>query len=160
MPHKQGDDGRNVVCNEMNKPFTDYALDDKAMEKWAVVEKLRDDVNAVLEAARAQKKIGKALEAHVALHAADSETASVLMQVAGLNLAELFIVSNVSVADEKSKENAVTGSGTNFPGLVIEVTEAPGTKCPRCWMHSEQADAEGLCPRCAEVMKSLVDVEL
>ena len=88
MPHRAGDDGRNVVFNEMNKPFTDYALDDKAMEKWAVVEKLRDDVNAVLEAARAQKKIGKALEAHVALHAADSETASVLMQ---LSLIHIFL---------------------------------------------------------------------
>ena len=71
MPHRSGDDGRNVVFNDMNKPFTDYALDETAMEKWSAVEKLRDDVNAVLEAARAEKKIGKALEAHVALHAGD-----------------------------------------------------------------------------------------
>ena len=52
MPHRSGDDGRNVVFNDMNKPFTDYALDETAMEKWSAVEKLRDDVNAVLEAAR------------------------------------------------------------------------------------------------------------
>ena len=35
----------------------------------------------------------------------------------------------------------------------ISVSEAPGTKCPRCWMHSTEADSEtGLCPRCARVL--------
>ena len=31
MPHRQGDDGRNVVLNEMNKPFAAYALSDEAL---------------------------------------------------------------------------------------------------------------------------------
>ena len=65
MTHRSGDDGRNVLLNEMNRPYADYALNDKAMEKWDTIIRLRDDVNAVLEAARADKKIGKALEAHV-----------------------------------------------------------------------------------------------
>ena len=117
-------------------------------------------MNGVLELARADKRIGKSLEAHVTLSALDAPAAEALKAIAGMNLAELFIVSNVSVASEKSKENAVTGSGLNFPGMVVEVTEAPGTKCPRCWMHSEQADAEGLCPRCAAVMKNFVETEL
>lgn len=160
MPHHDGDDGRNVLLNQMSKPYADYALSDTEMAVWETALRVRSDVNGVLETARADKRIGKSLEAHVTLSALDAPAAEALKAVRGMNLAELFIVSNVSVADEKSKENAVTGSGTNFPGLVIEVTEAPGTKCPRCWMHSEQADAEGLCPRCAEVMKSLVDVEL
>ena len=55
MAHRSSDDSRNVVFNDMNQPFTDYALPEDAMEKWALVEKLRDDVNAVLETARAQK---------------------------------------------------------------------------------------------------------
>ena len=114
----------------------------------------------MLERARADKRIGKSLEAHVTLSALDAPAAEALKAVREMNLAELFIVSNVSVADERARENAVTGSGTNFPGLTIEVTEAPGTKCPRCWMHSEQANEEGLCPRCAEVMKNFVETEL
>ena len=36
--------------------------------------------------------------------------------------------------------------------------EAAGTKCPRCWKHSTAANAEGLCPRCAEVMRSFPDL--
>ena len=160
MPHRDGDDPRNVLLNLMVKPYEGYALSAEQMAVWDTAIRVRSDVNGILELARGDKRIGKSLEAHVTLSALDAPAAEALKAVRGMNLAELFIVSNVSIADEKSKENAVTGSGTNFPGLVIEVTEAPGTKCPRCWMHSEQADAEGLCPRCAEVMKSLVDVEL
>ena len=47
----------------------------------------------------------------------------------------------------------------NFPQLTVGVSEAKGTKCPRCWMHSVNANAEGLCPRCAAVIANM-DVEL
>ena len=160
MPHRAEDDARNVLLNVMSKPYADYALSAEKMAVWDTAIRVRSDVNGVLERARADKRIGKSLEAHVTLSALDAPAAEALKAVREMNLAELFIVSNVSVADERARENAVTGSGTNFPGLTIEVTEAPGTKCPRCWMHSEQANEEGLCPRCAEVMKNFVETEL
>ena len=160
MPHRAEDDARNVLLNVMSKPYADYALSAEQMAVWDTAIRVRSDVNGVLERARADKRIGKSLEAHVTLSALDAPAAEALKAVREMNLAELFIVSNVSVADERARENAVTGSGTNFPGLTIEVTEAPGTKCPRCWMHSEQANEEGLCPRCAEVMKNFVETEL
>jgi isoleucyl-tRNA synthetase len=56
------------------------------------------------------------------------------------------------------KEGAEVGTGVNYPNLTIGVSEAKGTKCPRCWMHSQQANAEGLCPRCAAVVAKM-DVE-
>ena len=69
-------------------------------------------------------------------------------------------MSDVKLAAAKTgAADAVVGSGNAFPGLTIEVLNAPGTKCPRCWMHSLEANEEGLCPRCATVMKTL-DVEL
>ena len=159
MPHRSSDDARNVVFNDMNKPFTDYALDEKAMEKWSTVEKLRDDVNVVLEAARAEKKIGKALEAHVALHAGDDAASAALVQVMGLNLAELFIVSDCQVSNGSPDTASTVGKGTNFPGLTVEVSEAKGAKCARCWMHSPtvgaDADHPTLCARCAAVVRTL-----
>ena len=159
MPHRSSDDARNVVFNDMNKPFTDYALDEKAMEKWSTVEKLRDDVNVVLEAARAEKKIGKALEAHVALHAGDDAASAALVQVMGLNLAELFIVSDCQVSNGSPDTASTVGKGTNFPGLTVEVSEAKGAKCARCWMHSPtvgaDADHPTLCARCAAVVRNL-----
>ncbi|MEI3099791.1 MAG: class I tRNA ligase family protein [Oscillospiraceae bacterium] len=48
MPHRGSDDARNVVLNEMNKPFTEYALDDAEMAKWDALISVRNDVNGVL----------------------------------------------------------------------------------------------------------------
>ena len=154
MPHRTADDGRNVLLNEMEKPFAEYALDEAAMEKWDVLFQLRGDVNVALEAARNEKRIGKALEAHVTLATSDETAKAALEAVSHLELAPLLLVSSVEVAD------AAEGvSGAAFPGLTVAVSEARGTKCPRCWMHSTEADAEGLCPRCAAVMKT-IEVEL
>ena len=153
MPHLASDDKRNVLLNQMPESFDAYALDDAAMEKWATVMKLRSDVNGVLEKARADKRIGKALEAHVSLCGADELKAA----CDGLNLAEICIVSSVSW--ETAPEGAEVAQGVNFPALTVGVSEAKGEKCPRCWMHSEQANADGLCPRCAAVISKL-DIEL
>ncbi|WP_312942038.1 isoleucine--tRNA ligase [Oscillibacter sp.] len=159
MTHRAGDDGRNVLLNEMNKPFADYALGEKAMERWETVVRLRDDVNAVLETARADKKIGKALEAHVSLHADDDAAAQALMATVGVSLAEVFIVSDCNITTAEPSAEATVGKGTNFPGLTVEVGRAPGAKCERCWMQSakvgENPDHPTLCPRCAEVVSKL-----
>ncbi len=154
MPHRDGDDVRNILLNQMPENFDAYALDADAMAKWDILVKMRQDVNGILEKARADKRIGKALEAHVSLC---TEDASLKAACEGQNLAELFIVSSCEWTDHE--EGAEIGSGENFPQLSIGVTEAKGAKCPRCWMHSLQANEEGLCPRCAAVVSKL-DIEL
>lgn len=156
MPHRDSDDGRNVVLNCMNKPFTEYALSDEALARWDALISVRDDVNGVLEAARGSKRIGKSLEAAVTLHVGKDAKEQV-DNISGMNLAELFIVSKCLITEDgELPAEAVTGQGVKNPGLSVAVVEAPGTKCPRCWMHSEQADPEtGLCPRCAAVVAKL-----
>jgi isoleucyl-tRNA synthetase len=136
----------------MPADFSAYVLDDAAMAKWATVMKLRQDVNGVLELARADKRIGKALEAHVSL-SGDAELAAACE---GLNLAEICIVSSCDW--EAAPKGALTGNGTNFPGLTVGVVEARGAKCPRCWMHSDSQNEDGLCARCAAVISEL-DIE-
>ena len=121
---------------------------------FEVIMKLRQDVNGVLEKARKDGRIGKALEAHVTLSTADE---ALMAACHGLNLAEVCIVSAVDWA--KPEEGAEVGTGVNLPQLTIGVSEAKGEKCPRCWMHSLNANAEGLCPRCAGVI-SKMDIEL
>ncbi len=166
MPHRKGDDTRNILFNDMNQPFTAYALDADTMAKWDTLIRVREDVNGVLEQARGEKRIGKALEAQVSLQASESacrdgsqpsaaalaDAAAALDAISGLDLAELFIVSAVSPA---ASGDGITAQGSNYPGLTITVSEAAGEKCPRCWMHSTQANAEGLCPRCARVVSQL-----
>ena len=154
MPHRSGDDARNVLLNQMPTSFEAYKLDDAAMARWDVVMKLRQDVNGVLEKARADKRIGKALEAHVTLQTADKDLKKACE---GVNLAEVCIVSDCAWA--QPEEGAEVGAGVNYPQLTVGVSEAKGTKCPRCWMHSLNANAEGLCPRCAAVVAKL-DIEM
>ena len=158
MPHRREDDARNILFNDMNQPFTDYALDAGTMAKWDTLIKVREDVNGVLEQARADKRIGKALEAQVRLLAQDEAAKAALNAIRRLDLAELFIVSGVTGGTDELPEarlDGVSAQGSNFPGMLITVTEAKGTKCPRCWMHSVYANAEGLCPRCAKVVEAL-----
>ena len=154
MPHRQGDDPRNILLNQMPADCAAYVLDDAAMARWDTVIKLRQDVNGVLEKARADKRIGKALEAHVTLETADE---ALKKACEGVNLAEIFIVSNCAWSAPEA--DAEAAQGVNFPGLTVGVSEAKGVKCPRCWMHSENANSEGLCPHCAAVLAKM-DVEL
>ena len=154
MPHRDSDDGRNVLLNQMPENFSAYCLDDAAMAKWDTIMKLRQDVNGVLEVARADKRIGKALEAHVSL---ETQNADLKAACEGINLAEIFIVSSCDW--EAAPEGATVGTGANLPTLTVGVTEARGEKCPRCWMHSEESGADGLCKRCASVI-SQMDIEI
>jgi len=139
MKHREGDDERNVLFNEMNKPFADYALDDAAMAKWEKIIAVRTVVNGVLEAARAEKKIGKALEAAVSLTVPAED--AFLAEMDADTLADLLIVSQV---------NVIVGGE-----LAASVENAAGAKCPRCWKHSTAAGTDDLCPRCAAVVAKI-----
>ena len=154
MPHTVQDDKRNILLNQMPEGCDAYTLSDEAMARWDTVIKLRQDVNGVLEKARSDKRIGKALEAHVTLQT-DDETLKKACE--GVNLAEIFIVSDC--AWSAPEEGAEAAAGENFPNLTVGVSEAKGTKCPRCWMHAETTHPDGLCPRCAAVIAKL-DLEL
>ena len=142
MPHTAEDDARNVVLNDMNKPFTAYALDAETMARWEHIIEVRTAVNGALEEARAAKVIGKSLEADVHLTVPEGDV--FLADENPAALADLFIVSKV--------ELTVGGE------LAVKVENAAGTKCPRCWKHSLTPNAEGLCPRCAEVVRHLPDL--
>ena len=147
MPHRAEDDGRNVLFNEMVQPYTEYALSEEEMVKWSRIVTLRSAVNGALEQARADKVIGKSLEAAVDLTVPEED--AFLAEMDADEVADLFIVSQVklTVGDE----------------MKVAVEAAQGAKCGRCWkvLHSVKAvgEHEALCPRCAAVMAKLPKVE-
>ncbi len=145
MPHRDGDDSRNVLLNEMNQLFTQYALDEAAMERWNKVIKLRDVVNQALETARNEKKIGKSLEAKIVLTVPTFETA--LDGMDADTLADILIVSQAEV--QKSDMNV----------LKVDVEPAQGQKCERCWKVLPTVGSNSkhptLCPRCAQVVPAI-----
>ena len=140
MTHPEGVDGRNVVFNDMNQPFTDYALGQDEMARWEKIIQVRDVVNGALESARAEKKIGKSLEAKVALTVPAED--AFLAEMDGEALADLLIVSQVEVTVGEEIQAAVSN--------------AAGGKCQRCWKVLPTVNAEGLCPRCGKVVQTLV----
>ena len=147
MPHRAEDDGRNVLFNEMVQPYTEYALSEEEMVKWSRIVTLRSAVNGALEQARADKVIGKSLEAAVDLTVPEED--AFLAEMDADEVADLFIVSQVklTVGDE----------------MKVAVEAAQGAKCGRCWkvLHSVKTvgEHEALCPRCAAVMAKLPKVE-
>ncbi len=141
MPHRVGDDGRNVLLNEMNSPFDVYALDEDAMAAWNGLIDLRNTVNAALEQARAEKKLGKSLEAKVTI---PSGRIAGSWLVSMDDLADLLIVSQVEISSDVTE---------------VTVEPAAGRKCERCWKVlpsvGSNASHPALCPRCAKVVPAV-----
>ncbi len=160
MPHRSEDDGRNVLFNDMNAPFTQYALSEEEMLRWSTLIQLRNGVNAALESARAEKKIGKALEARVVLVTDGPAAESTLARTKDAfedQWADLFIVSDVAVSEDAALY--AQGAETGLAGVRVTVESAPGAKCQRCWKQLTSvgtvADHPTLCARCAAVVAQL-----
>jgi isoleucyl-tRNA synthetase len=127
------------------------------IREWDALLEVRSEVLKALEAARNEKVIGSSLEAQVTL-AVPKAAASYEGQVANSvfpvlerysdQLRYLFIVSDVVL------ERLPAGNGN--AGLTIEVREAPGRKCERCWNYSthvgENAEYPTVCERCSAVL--------
>lgn len=115
---------------------------------WQQVLKLRDEVNRVLEQARADKTIGAALEAEVTLYAND-EYAKILSQLGD----ELRFVLITSKAEVKPLAEADVEDG-EVDGFKVKVVRSANEKCPRCWHYSDtigqNAAHPTLCSRCVE----------
>ncbi|HDE6453291.1 TPA: isoleucine--tRNA ligase [Staphylococcus aureus] len=128
-------------------------VDQALLDKWRTFMNLRDDVNRALETARNEKVIGKSLEAKVTIASNDKFNASEFLTSFDA-LHQLFIVSQVKVVDKLDDQATAYEHGD----IVIE--HADGEKCERCWNYSEDLSAVDelthLCPRCQQVVKSLV----
>ena len=96
-----------------------------------------------MEAARADKRIGKSLEAKVKL-TVPAEDAFLAEMDAGA-LADLLIVSQAEVE---------TGAD-----LAVAVEPAGGAKCERCWKQTASVGGDGahptLCARCAAAVANI-----
>ncbi len=154
MPHAKDADPESPVLNDMPDYDPAQALSESDQAKWSAAMALRTDVNKALELARAEKRIGKSLEASVTLYF-DGEDARALWNgpLGSFDTAELADICIVSHVD------AVLGSGKGYhgeavPGLTVQVENAQGEKCQRCWKYDPQVGEEGLCPRCAAVLRA------
>jgi len=113
--------------------------------EWEKLLVLRAEVLAKLEGLRAEKVIGKALEAIVDIPVASATEDSVVVKYED-TLPELFNVSEVEL---------VTGSGPS--ALAVERSKA--AKCDRCWRHVPDVGHNTLyptvCARCSQALDAI-----
>ena len=142
MPHVASEDARSVLLNDI--PTYDESLTFPEIKAhWDHLFELRDDVMKELETARANKLIGKSLEAQLHITASGEQYA--VLDSFRDQLAAIFIVSAVSLE---------SGEGE----MKVTVEPASGEKCDRCWMFTEDGETteDGhLCARCMETVKGL-----
>jgi isoleucyl-tRNA synthetase len=136
--------------------------------QWVQLRQIRQEVNKVLEQARAAKHIGSSLDAKVLLYVADPDLHQALVTLnpapetvtQGVDeLRYLFLASQVDVVASPSMLLGLDFT-FNSDELGVGVGEAKGVKCDRCWNYSvhvgDAAEHPLLCERCVEVVAAMV----
>jgi len=112
---------------------------------WSFIAEVKNAVNKVIEAKRAEGVVGGSLEAAITL-CCDGELADQLNAL-GDELRFVLIASAAKVGQGE-------GEPTEVEGLSVIVEKAAGEKCGRCWHYREDvgshAGHEEICGRCVE----------
>ena len=149
LPRMSGD--RESVHLELFPKREDLFVDEDVESRWDRLCDVRNEVTRALEIARNEKLIGHSFDAKVILHV-EGSLYDFLKEFDPWVLREFFIVSQVEL--RRGGKGAVEAE--QLKGLSITVEKAPGSKCPRCWVYSEEIGVSDrypdLCPRCVRVL--------
>ena len=151
MPHGENEDARAVALNDMPEADKALTLSEEEEAHCSKVMRVRADVNKALELARAEKLIGKPLDARVTLYVSEAAEGP-FAELEGEDLAPLCIVSELKIV-----HGAGEGvRGENFDGLTVHVEPSALPRCARCWTRSATVGTSEkhptLCARCAGVV--------
>ena len=125
--------------------WTDAAL---AQEFEQLLQVLRVDANARLEALRQQGNIGKSLDATVRISGKDGQAFAAALKYQ-TELAELLNVSHAEVIETASEQTCTID--------VIPARDRNFVRCPRCWRWVpalRQGTHGEICPRCSEALNA------
>ena len=183
LPHMAEDIWQNLPYEKASesvfeggwpKNLMEYAAHDE--DQWTLVRDLRDDVNKLLESARADKLVGASLDAAAFVYVKDDETRATLEKLVGdesllsppektngvdelrtvLMLSQVNLVRSPEDLAAACEEKFISGADT-ASGCVVGVAKAAGTKCARCWFYDTQIGKQGLphddvCQRCNDAI--------
>lgn len=128
-----------------------FANQDTILEEWSAFMTLRTQAQKALEEARNAKVIGKSLEAHLTIYADEA----VRTELAALDsdLAQLLIVSELTISKEEAPKDAVT-----FEHVAFTVEHAHGEVCDRCRRIDESVKERpygvSICDHCAQIVEA------
>lgn len=154
MPHQAEDIWQNVP-EVQRGGLVSILLSDWPVvnEKWNNPEleadftkilKSREVVSRAIEPLRADKKVGSSLEVAVTVKTDDDS----VLKANEKDLADIYIVSQANLADEKPSDVL---NEYSEEGYTVWVTKAHGEKCTRCWKYRE-LNEDGICPDCADAI--------
>lgn len=154
MPHQAEDIWQNVPEVQRGGLVSILISDWPVVnEKWNNPEleadftkilKSREVVSRAIEPLRADKKVGSSLEVAVTVKADDDS----VLKANEKDLADIYIVSQANLADEKPSDVL---NEYSEEGYTVWVTKAHGEKCTRCWKYRE-LNEDGICPDCADAI--------
>ena len=120
-----------------NPKWENHKLD----EKWENIKHVRSIITNALEQARAEKRIGSSLEAHVKIYAESLPCSPDVLN-------ELCITSFLEHHQTKPPQEAIIDGS-----YAVLIEFAQGFKCERCWKKSEDVGpTHPLCKRCEGVL--------
>lgn len=126
---------------------------DELLGDWEAFFDFRDKVLKALEQARESKLIGKSLEAKVIVY--PNEIVKTMLDALDENVAQLLIVSDLTVSSETAPVQAV-----QFEDMALVVEHAKGEVCERCRRTDETVGSSknehlhALCAHCAEIVSA------
>jgi isoleucyl-tRNA synthetase len=114
---------------------------------------LAAEIAKALEEKRSAGMIGSSFDAKINLLTNNENRYKYLESLKG-ELTEIFKVSQVAVS--KSDAFASLRISSQYPDIAIEVVQAQGTKCVRCWNYSEKVGIDKahplLCDKCTDAI--------
>lgn len=127
-----------------------FPNEEEILDTWTAFMNFRSQAQKALEEARNEKVIGKSLEAHLTVY--PNEVVRTLLEAVNSDVAQLLIVSKLTIADETAPENAIA-----FEDVAFTVEHAEGQVCERCRRVDETVKERSyhaiVCDHCAEIVE-------
>ena len=108
--------------------FPEQWFNEKINEKWIFLKTLRSEINNYIEQKRNEKIIGSGLECSVHISLDNKYNT----HLSDIDLAELFICSEVTINNKEKKFEEIKSEGS-IDTLKVIVEKAEGSKCTHCW---------------------------
>ena len=138
-----------VQLSELPEAQT-FANQEEILDTWSAFMDFRGQAQKALEEARNAKVIGKSLEAHLTVY--PNEVVKTLLGAVDSNVAQLLIVSELTIAEGAAPEGAVS-----FEDVAFTVERAAGEVCDRCRRidptTAERSYHAVICDHCASIVE-------
>ena len=144
--HFVGKDNESIFLTKYNYVVKEY--DEKLANQYEHFMTLRNAVLKALEQKRAEKIIGKSIDASLILNVKDEVIKDIINSFDKTTLQQIFIVSKVTLKDCECGLDS-------YPMASLKVEVNDGIICQRCWNRIDVNEIceDNLCKRCKDVIK-------